>query len=189
MDITITPSDLTCHNVLAIAQVNVPLDLGRVVKLFKNAEYDEAKFNCVRTRMWKFRCTVAIFSSGKLQVTGASSPEDAHAALKFAAYRLKSIFPAVVFSAFKIDNLLATFDIGARMDLLGLSRDPSLTVTYMPQQFAGAVVREVLHQTGVVVDVFGSGKINIKGRGGMENVCKGVNLLMPSILKHLCEEL
>lgn len=189
MDITITPKDLVCHNVLAIGQVNIPLDLSKVVRLFKNAEYDDSKFNCVRMRLWKFRCTVAVFASGKLQATGASSTEDAHVALKYVAYRLKSIFPSVIFSGFKIDNLLATFDIGARMDLLGLSRDPSLTVTYMPQQFAAAVVREVSQQTGVVVDVFSSGKMNVKGRGGMENVCKGVNLLMPSIVKHLCEEL
>lgn len=189
MDITITPKDLVCHNVLAIGQVNVSLELPKVVRLFKNAEYDESKFNCVRVRVWKFRCTVAIFSSGKLQSTGAPSTENAHLALKFVAYRLRTMFPSVIFSGFRIENLLATFDIGARMDLYGLSRDPALTVTYMPQQFAAAVVREVALQTGVVVDVFSTGKMNIKGRGGMESICKGVNSLMPGIAKHLCEDL
>jgi len=58
----------------------------------------------------------------------------------------------------------------------------------MPSQFAAAVVREV-SGTGVVMDVFGSGKINIKGRGGLEKVCEGVNILIPSIIRHLCETL
>ena len=189
LSITITPADLVCHNVLAIAEVGCTLNLGRVVRLFKNAEYDDSKFSCVRIRMWKFRCTVAVFSSGKLQVTGASNPEDARMALKTVAYRLRTVHESITFSNLKIDNLLATFDIGARMDLYGLSRDPTLTVTYMPSQFAAAVVREVEAGTGVVVDVFGSGKMNIKGKHGLEQICRGVNLLMPRIIKHLCEQL
>ena len=187
-DLEIQPSDLTCHNVLAIAEVNIPLDLSKVVREFKNAEYDDAKFNCVRVRLWKYGCTVAIFTSGKLQVTGASNPENAKLALKTVAYRLRQKFGAdVVFSSYRIDNLLATFDIGSRMDLYGLSRDPQLTVTYMPSQFAAAVVREIT--TGVVIDVFSSGKMNIKGRGDLTRICAGVNKLMPEIAKHLCEEL
>jgi TATA-box binding protein (TBP) (component of TFIID and TFIIIB) len=187
-ELEIKPTDLTCHNVLAIAEVNMPLNLSKVVRVFKNAEYDDAKFNCVRVRLWKFGCTVAIFTSGKLQVTGAATPENAHMALKSVAYRLRQSFgDGIVFSGYRIDNLLATFDIGSRMDLYGLSRDSQLTVTYMPSQFAAAVVRGV--NTGVVVDVFSSGKMNIKGRGNLVKICEGVNVLMPGIAKHLCEEL
>ena len=185
----IKPSDLVCHNVLAIAEVNVDLDLDRVIMGFKNAEYDAAKFNCVRVRDWTQKCTVAIFSSGKLQVTGAANPTDARAALKFVAYRLKTRlgYSEIIFSNLKIDNILATFDIGTRMDLYGISRDPAITCTYMPSQFAAAVVREV--KTGVVIDVFASGKMNIKGKDSLERICLGVNELMPLIAKHICERL
>jgi transcription initiation factor TFIID TATA-box-binding protein len=187
-DINIRPSDLVCHNVLAMAETNRSLDLGKVVRHFKNAEYDDTKFNCVRVRLWKYRCTVAIFSSGKIQVTGAPSPDDSHSALLFVAYRLKKLFgPTIVFSNYRVDNVLATFDIGSKMDLHALSRDPNLTVTYMPSQFAAAVVREVT--TSVVIDVFSSGKMNIKGKGNMERICQGVNKVMPQIAKHLCEDL
>lgn len=189
LSITITPADLTCHNVLAIAEVNATLNLSRVVRVFKNAEYDDSKFTSVRVRMWKYGCTVAIFSSGKLQVTGAAKPTDAHTALKVVAYRLKKfVDPSIQFSNVRFDNILATFDIGSRMDLFGLSRDAALTVTYMPSQFAAAVVRET-SGTGVVIDVFGSGKMNIKGKEGLERVCQGVNLVMPKIVKHLCQQL
>jgi TATA-box binding protein (TBP) (component of TFIID and TFIIIB) len=169
--------------------VNVELDLDKVISKFKNAEYDSAKFNCVRVRDWANKCTVAIFASGKLQVTGASNPEDARRALKFVAYRLKNKigYSNIVFSNLKIDNILATFDIGTRMDLYGISRDPEITCTYMPSQFAAAVVREVKH--GVVIDVFASGKMNIKGKDSLENICVGVNELMPKIAKHICASL
>lgn len=189
IDIEIKPSDLVTHNVLAMAEVNRSLDLEKVIKLMKRSEYDQQKFNCVRVRLPKPRCTVSIFSSGKLQVTGARSPEEGHYALKFIAFRLKKLYGdnSVIFSGFKIENLLATFDIGSRMDLHGLSQDKGLTVTYMPSQFAAAVVREVTR--GVTVDVFSSGKMNIKGRGSMDNICKGVNMIMPGIAKHMCEEL
>jgi len=186
---SITPSDITCHNVLAIAEVNVELDLDKVVKNFKNAEYDPAKFNCVRVRDWKRGCTVAIFSSGKLQVTGASNPEDAKRAMRVIAYRLKHKlgYSEVIFSNVKIDNILATFDIGTKMDLYGISRDSDITCTYMPSQFAAAVVREV--KTGVVIDVFASGKMNIKGKESLENLCAGVNEVMPKIARHICDRL
>jgi len=187
----IKPSDLVCHNVLAIAEVNVELDLEKVISGFKNAEYDSAKFNCVRVRDWTHKCTVAIFASGKLQVTGASNPENAKTALKFAAYRLKNKigYSEIIFSNIKIDNILATFDIGTRMDLYGISRDPLITCTYMPSQFAAAVVREVRLGTGVVIDVFASGKMNVKGKDSLEKICIGVNELMPKIAKHICESL
>jgi TATA-box binding protein (TBP) (component of TFIID and TFIIIB) len=188
-EIKIKPSDLVCHNVLAIAETNVQLNLVKVIRVFKNAEYDETKFACVRVRLWKYRCTVAVFSSGKLQATGASHPDDAHIALKFIAYRLKKhLDPNIAFSNLRFDNMLATFDLGTKMDLLGLSKDPSLTVTYMPSQFAAAVVREVTG-TGVVMDVFSSGKINIKGKIGLDKICEGVNILMPRIIHHICESL
>lgn len=185
----ITPSDITCHNVLAISEVNVDLDLDKVAKNFKNVEYDPSKFNCVRVRDWKRKCTVAIFSSGKLQVTGASNPGDARKAMKVVAYRLKHKlgYSDIVFSNVKIDNILATFDIGTKMDLYGISRDPEITCTYMPSQFAAAVVREV--NTGVVIDVFASGKMNIKGKDSLENLCAGVNHVMPKIARHICDRL
>ena len=186
---SITPSDITCHNVLAIAELNTELDLDKIVRLFKNSEYDPSKFNCVRVRDWKRKCTVAIFSSGKLQVTGASNPDDARRAMKVVAYRLKNKLghSEIVFSNLKIDNILATFDIGTKMDLYGISRDQEITCTYMPSQFAAAVVREV--QTGVVIDVFASGKMNIKGKESLENLCNGVNQVMPKIARHICDRL
>jgi TATA-box binding protein (TBP) (component of TFIID and TFIIIB) len=73
------------------------------------------------------------------------------------------------------------------MDLYGLSRDPALTVTYMPSQFAAAVVREL--STGVVIDVFSSGKMNIKGKGNLERICGGINKVMSQIATHLCDDL
>lgn len=185
---TIRPEDLVCHNVLAIAEVNCALDLGKVVRGFKNAEYDASKFNCVRVRLWKRKCTVAIFSSGKLQVTGASDPVQARLALLQTAYRLKTKlgFP-VIFSNLKMDNILCTFDIGKKMDLFGISRNPEIVCTYMPSQFAAAVVRE--KNSGVVIDVFASGKINIKGRESLEKICSGINAVMPLIARHICLDL
>lgn len=188
-DTTILPSHLECHNVLGIAEANCMLDLGRVVRGFKNAEYDASKFNCVRIRLWRHKCTVAVFGSGKLQVTGASDVGKAKLALKQTAFRLKKKlgFSNLVFSNLKIDNILLTFDMGAKMDLNGIAKDPAITCTYLPSQFAAAVVREV--GTGIVIDVFASGKMNIKGRESMERICQGVNLLMPKISKHICQDL
>ncbi len=191
MSLEIRPCDLVCHNVLALAEMNADLDLDRVVNGFKNAEFEPAKFNCVRIRDWTNRCTIAIFASGKLQATGAAHPDSARTALLKAAHRLKNKlgYSDIVFSNLKFENILATFDIGTKMDLYGLSRDTDVTCTYMPSQFAGAVVREVKLGTGVVVDVFASGKMNIKGKVSLDRICVGLNALMPYIARHICQTL
>jgi transcription initiation factor TFIID TATA-box-binding protein len=185
--ITVTESDIVCHNVLALAETNSELDLAKVIVGFKNAEYDPSKFSCVRVRMWKEGCTVAIFSTGKLQVTGASDPESAHLALKKVAYRLKHTlgYSELIFSNFKIDNILATFDIGSSMNLLGLSRDPDLKVTYEPMRFIAAVVRT----DDVTVDVFSTGKMNIKGKDSIQNLILKFNSIIIKLIKYICETL
>lgn len=191
MSLEIQPTDLVCHNVLAMAELNTSLELDRVVAGFKNCEYEPAKFSCVRIRDWANRCTIAVFASGKLQVTGASHPDSARRAMLRAAFRLKEKigFSEIIFSGLKFENILATFDVGTKMDLSGLARDPDITCTYMPSQFAGAVVREVKLGTNVVVDVFASGKMNIKGKVSLERMCEGLNALMPFIARHICQVL
>lgn len=191
MSIEIHPSDLVCHNVLALAELNSELDLSRTVTCFKNSEFEPTKFNCVRTRDWANRCTISVFASGKLQATGASHPDSARKALLQAAHRIRAKLELrdVIFSNLRFENILATFDIGTKMDLYGLSRDPDITCTYMPSQFAGAVVREVKLGTGVVVDVFASGKMNVKGKESLDRICLGLNSLMPLIARHICDTL
>ena len=190
MSILIKPEDVVCHNVLAHAETHCPIDLKEAVKIFRNAEFDPSKFACVRIRYWSPACTVSIFANGKLQATGARTVEDAKLAMKKAAYRLLTVGQntKVRFTGFKAENILATMDFGQPVNLLGLSRDKEIVCTYEPTRFSAVVVRDPTG-SGVTIDVFSTGKVNIKGNGSVENLCSVVTRIAHIIKRHFCETL
>ena len=186
----VKPKDVICHNVLALAETHCPIDLPSAVTVFRNAEYDPTKFSCVRVRYWNPACTVAIFSNGKLQATGAKTIEDARLAMKKVAYRLLTLGqnPKVRFTAFRAENILATMDVGVAINLLGLSKDKELVCTYEPTRFSAVVIRDP-SGSGVTIDVFSTGKINLKGNGSLENLCTCVSKVIHVIERHVCQTL
>jgi transcription initiation factor TFIID TATA-box-binding protein len=186
----VTTDDVICHNVLAHAQTHCNVELRDAIKIFRNAEFDPAKFSCVRVRYWKPACTISVFANGKLQATGAKTIEDARLAMKMAAYRLLTIGgnSKVRFTGFRAENILATLDLGQPMNLLGLSRDRDIVSTYEPTRFSAVVVRDPTG-SGVTVDVFSTGKVNLKGSGSLENLCTVVSKIMHVLERHVCEKL
>lgn len=190
MALLITPRDVVCHNVLAHAETHCPIELKDAVTIFKNAEYDPSKFSCVRIRYWNPACTVSIFANGKLQATGARTVEDAKLAMKKAAYRLLTTGqnPKVKFTGFRAENILATMDLGQPMNLLGLSRDKEIVSTYEPTRFSAVVIRDPTG-SGVTIDVFSTGKVNIKGNGSVEHLCSVVSKIAHVLKRHFCETL
>ena len=184
----ITSDQLVCHNVLAHAETHSSIELKKAVGIFRNAEFDPTKFACVRVRYWQPPCTVSIFANGKLQATGAKDVESAKLALKKAAYRLLKVGgnEKVRFSGFKAENILATLDLGQPINLLGLSRDKEVVSTYEPTRFSGVVLRD---PAGVTIDVFSTGKVNVKGAGSVANLTRAVNKVLHVIARHACASL
>ena len=186
----VLPSNIVCHNVLAHADLHCGIDLKAAVKIFRNAEYDPVKFACVRVRYWQHGCTVSIFSNGKVQTAGGKSTEEARLALKKAAYRLKTkgVNDKVRFTGFRVENILATMDLGVSMNLLGLSRDREIVSTYEPTRFSAVVIRDPAG-SGVTIDVFSTGKVNLKGSESTDKLCTAVNKVMHILQRHACEAL
>jgi transcription initiation factor TFIID TATA-box-binding protein len=186
----ITPEDVVCHNVLAHAEMHCLVDLKEAIKVFRNAEYDPGKFSCVRIRYWNPACTVSVFANGKLQATGAKTIEDARLAMKKAAYRILTVGGnhKVRFTGFRAENILATMDLGEPINLMGLSRDKEVVCSYEPTRFSAVVIRDPTG-SGVTVDVFSTGKVNLKGNGSLENLCNVVTKILHVLKRHVCETL
>jgi len=186
----VTTSDVVCHNVLAHADTHCNVDLKEAVKIFRNSEYDPSRFACVRVRYWNPGCTVSIFANGKLQATGAKTIEDARFAMKKVAYRLLNVGgnAKIRFTRFRAENILATLDLGTAMNLLGLSRDREIVCTYEPTRFSAVVVRDP-NGSGVTIDVFSTGKVNLKGQGSVENLCAAVTKILHVLDRHVCQKL
>jgi TATA-box binding protein (TBP) (component of TFIID and TFIIIB) len=181
----ITVGELTTHNVLAHADTHCSINLKQAVRIFPCSEYDPSKFQSVRIKLEDG--SVSVFSTGKLQITGARSVAGAKSVLKKVAYRLKQKLPSlksnVKFSSFRAENILATMDLGFPVNLVGLSRDPLLVTAYEPSRFAAVVIRDP-GDTKVTVDVFSSGKVNLKGGVSVENLCSAVNKCLNVIAKY-----
>ena len=176
---------ITTHNVLAHADLNVPIDLKRAVRVLNNAEYDPEKFQSVRVRFFRENALISVFSTGKIQATGVRTAQDARLCMKRVAFRLKKYgeYPELRFSNFRVENALATVDVDYLINLQGLSCDRSVVCMYEPSRFAAAVIRD-LDDTKATIDVFASGKINVKAPGGVDIMLRALNKAMPVISKY-----
>lgn len=172
--------ELRIRNVLALANVGVPLDLSEVVKVFKFSEFDNMKFSSVRIRLSHPMSTVSIYASGKIHVSGARSHEDAIEALKIVAHRIKkrvSNAGGIRLHNFKVENVLATCNVGFAVNLQSLSEDPRIVCTFDPTRFSAVVVRETatLYRNSsapvpVAIDVHSSGSLVLKGASSKEEL-------------------
>ena len=71
------------------------------------------------------KATALIFASGKMVCTGTKNENDSKlAAKKFAATIKRMSFP-VKFTQFKVQNIVASFDVGFEIELEKLQHDQS----------------------------------------------------------------
>ena len=124
--------------------------------------YDTAIYRCAYLKDHKTRGKVSIFSTGKMISVGSKSFDDAKRDLKYASRRLAKlglISPTRI--KVKLQNIVATGDIGQKMDIERLSlKLPN--IIYEPEQFPGAIyyAKEL---EGASILIFASGKVVIAG--------------------------
>lgn len=151
------------ENVVGSTDVEVDLDLTALFNDLEDAEYDPARFPGLKYRTVDPAATTLVFRSGKLVTTGAQSETAVRAAVEQVVAQLDRLGIAVPSHPIvTIENIVCTADLGEQFNLnvvaigLGLER-----IEYEPEQFPGLVLR--LDQPGVVVLLFGSGKLVITG--------------------------
>lgn len=127
------------------------------------------------------RCTVQVFASGKLRLMGTRSESDARKAARKFAYSIKKAgHDNVKFLAFKIQTVMASFDLRVDIHLEKLKRVHEAQCMYEPEIHASLVYRV---SSGAVLNVFSSGKVNITGVCSNEEVQRAFDVMCPVLLE------
>ena len=169
------------QNVSASAEVGCELDLRRVARRGKNVEYSPEKFPAVIIRTRNPRATTFLFSTGKMTTKGARSIVEAnHTQRKVARRLLKMGFP-VKFKNHSVDNLLASVNLGTRVNLEKLAgkQHPRLAEppTYEPEIFPTCSLK--VASPHVSVDVYSTGKVLVKGAKTVRAVYEAFEVCFP----------
>jgi len=161
---SVRPADcqIKLQNVTATVNLSTRLDLKKLHLKTKNSEYDPKRFCAVILRISKPKTTALIFASGKVVVTGASSPEEAKIAAKKFAWIVRKIgFNNVRFREFKLQNMLGTVNVKFPIRLEGLSLHHYAHCSYEPEMFAGLIYK--MRAPSVCLLIFVSGKLVLTG--------------------------
>ena len=143
-------------------------------------------------------CDRSIFSKGKVQLTGAPSETFAENMLKSVCRRLKYHlgYKTVSWqkrhdrkngndgsSNFKVGTLMATAQVPGPLNLHQIDRTcpEGITSIYEPERFPAVIMR---HQE-TTIDVFASGKLNLKGPGKLADMGRALADLLPFFSKNV----
>jgi transcription initiation factor TFIID TATA-box-binding protein len=168
------------HNLVGTCRICSDLgsiDLLAVSNLLPNALFEKQKFAAITIRLGEPTCTVLLFTSGKMVLTGCKSLLDCILASKIVANLLRSGFPGTVFTldVIKIQNIVGNAHVPMQsdevLDLQRFYKDFNIFCTYQPNMFPGLIYRPT--SLPIVLLIFFSGKVVITGAKNMPDVYNG----------------
>ena len=159
--------EIHMQNVVATFNLGLHhIDLSVLACRTEFVEYNPKKFAAATARIRYPRTTALIFASGNMVCTGAKDEMRARlAGWKYVCILRKSGFD-VKFCNFRIQNLVASTNIGHLLRLEELSTAYGACAGYEPDLFPGLILR--LEQPKVVYLCFRSGRIVITGARSRE---------------------
>jgi transcription initiation factor TFIID TATA-box-binding protein len=165
------------HNLVGTSRIvsNLPaINLLAVSNLLPNSSFEKQKFAATTIRLGQPTCTVLLFTSGKMVLTGCRSLLDCILASLIVKNILSDGFPGVVFrvDGIKIQNIVGNALLPLlpheRLNLKLFYKDFNVFCTYQPNMFPGLIYRP--SNLSVVFLVFFSGNGVITGAKNMADV-------------------
>lgn len=177
----------TIHNIVATAQIEgsaMPLDLTRISVLLPGSSYDKRRFAAMTLRLANPSCTVLLFSSGKMVITGGRNLYDCVLSALTVSNLLRAILSGVNFrlKSCDIQNIVGHCEIPLQDHILDLSvmyEKLNLFSTYQKNMFPGLIYRPPA--SPIVLLCFDSGKIVITGGKTVPDIFQGWALLWPTV--------
>jgi len=150
-------------NVVATAALDRSVDLESLKEFFPHEVVHDPKIYGGRTAYFKsdrMQGKVSIFPSGKMISVGTKSVEKAQHELVLVASYLEDAGIAKLKSPAKIQNIVATADLGFEPKLDSIKRVEGAQIIYEPEQFPGAIISFSLSEKSkATILLFSSGKI------------------------------
>ena len=164
-------------------------DLCIVSRLLPNASYDKQKFAAITVRLKQPYCTILLFTSGKMVLTGCKDYVECCWASLNIIDILRHSLPHFYFllQDVTIQNIVGNVDLQLsakqRIDLDKLYREENIFCTYQKTMFPGLIYRA--NNCPVVLLLFCSGKIVITGGKSRRDVLDGWASLWPRIKTYI----
>ena len=129
------------ENVVATANLGQHLDLDSILKVTSGAKYNPQQFPGFLYKLKKPKTSTLLFASGKMVCTGAVSARSAERAIARIITELRADGIVILkIPDVRIENIVATGDLGNRIDLENVAERLVKTI-YEPEQFAGLIYR------------------------------------------------
>ena len=186
-----TPTAMV-HNLVGTAQLMsscMPLNLEQVSRLLPNVQYDKQKFAAITIRLYKPFCTVLLFTSGKMVLTGCKNFVQCVLAASHVLEMMEMGFTQFKFHMIdvSIQNIVGNADVKLQhdqeMDLTRMLDENRVYCTYLPNMFPGLIYRPV--NSPVVLLIFKSGKMVITGGRSCTDVLQGWAQHWPVVKKYI----
>jgi transcription initiation factor TFIID TATA-box-binding protein len=176
------------HNLVGTSRIEMgtnSLDLKGISESMPNSSYDKQKFAAITIRLQTPLCTVLLFSSGKMVITGCKTYVQTITAGYEIVLILQQIYPhkKINLSEVVIQNIVGNTDIRLQeneyIDLEDMTKKHNIYCTYLKNMFPGLIYRP--RQSPVVLLIFLSGKIVITGGKSCHDVEYGWQKLYPIV--------
>lgn len=154
------------ENIVVSADFGVRMDLIKLSSELEDAEYSPEQFPGLVYRIRGPKASFLIFSSGKVNCTGASSIEKAEDAIAFLLKKFKSLGIDAKKPEIKVQNIVSSVNLGQRLNLNKILMLDN--IEFEPEQFPGVVYRA--KDFGVVFLVFTSGKLIVSGGNNQKTI-------------------
>ena len=175
------------HNIVCTARLQctqMPLDLQLIHSLIPQSVYDKRRFAAMTVRLANPNCTVLLFSSGKMVVTGGRHWYDCVLCSLTITRLLRCCLAGQDFrlATCDIQNIVAHVEVplkGNRLNIEAMYNQLNLYSTYQKVMFPGLIYRPP--SSPIVLLCFDSGKIVITGGKSLKDISLGWMQLWPTI--------
>lgn len=180
------------HNLVGTSRITCQLeclDLTIICQMLPNSFFEKQKFAAITIRLAHPFCTVLLFTSGKMVLTGCKSYLDCLLAALTIKLKLQSIFLGVDFTLERIhiQNIVGNASLNLPqnqfLNLNQFYREHNILCTYQPNMFPGLIYRP--SHVNIVLLLFYSGKVVITGAKHMHDVYKGWTELHDLVMRYV----
>jgi len=179
------------HNLVGTAKIDTScsaLNLRTVSRLIPNCRFDKQKFAAITIRIRNPMCTVLLFTSGKMVLTGCRTYLECIMASHEVVSMLRRSVPGTRFllKHVSIQNIVGNVDLRLRdsvIDLERIQQENGIFCTYQKNMFPGLIYRP--NECPVVLLIFISGKIVITGGKSTRDVKDGWSALWPFVRRYI----
>jgi transcription initiation factor TFIID TATA-box-binding protein len=164
------------QNLICTVELAVSLKLSLLTKLWPGSKYNPEKFSALILKIQQPKSTLLIFYNGNVVCTGTKLVDDAILVIELLCTKLAHIGYKAVPSAFKVRNVVGSFDMNHPIRVEDLCLAYPKQCTYTPELFPA--LKFQLTNPKMCVLIFHKGKLILTGGKSIEELRHGFTCIV-----------